>query len=405
MHEQRGSATSAATCRRGSAFLAAATLLLAAVTPAAAQPWPASTLAEQRMATAPIDNLVARVGVGEFGNVDRLVIVRNGFLLVDERLDNDYRAISRGRSSPIGCGIDACTDARELNQYNYLHPDWHPWWQGRDVHTLQSVTKSVSATLIGIALARDEIATLDAPLLSFFDGYDLSTIDARLRAATLRDMLTMRTGIEWHEQDRPLDETNTTLQLERSADWIRFTLAQPMDTVPGARWRYSSGDSQLMSQVIRRATGRHVDVYAEQHLFGPLGISDYQWKKTPTGHPDTEGGLYLEARDLARIGQLYLDDGIWRGQRILPAGWAREATTAHVASPGYGYQWWISRESDVDVWSGRGFGGQFLVVIPALRIVAVVNSWNVFGDRVAGIRGPFIEALVAAAAGGAGLEG
>jgi CubicO group peptidase (beta-lactamase class C family) len=383
-----------------------AALALGAVPVAAQQAWPRSTLAAQGMSAAPLDSLVARVRKNEFGNIDRLVVVRNGHLLMDERFDRDYRVISRGKRTPIGCGIDACRDSTELHQFNYLHPDWHPWWQRRDVHSLQSVTKSVTATLIGIALGRGEIKTLQAPLLSFFSAYDLSRVDPRLRAATLQDLLTMRLGIEWHEQDRPLDDTNTTVQLERSADWIRFTLAQPMDTVPGKKWRYSSGDSQLMSEVIRSTTGQHVDQYAERHLFGPLGITDYYWKKTPTGHPDTEGGLYLEARDLARIGQLYLDDGVWNGRRMLPAGWVRDATTPHVAhtgpnptTPGYGYQWWIQEESGVTTWGGRGFGGQFLIVIPSLRIVAVANSWNVFGDAVPGIRPAFTDALARAARG------
>jgi CubicO group peptidase (beta-lactamase class C family) len=159
-----------------------------------------------------------------------------------------------------------------------------------------------------------------------------------------------------------------------------------------------------MSEIVRKATGQHIDKYAETHLFGPLGIRDYHWKKTPTGHPDTEGGLYLEAEDLARIGQLYLDDGVWKGKRILPPGWAKEATARHVDrvaanGPGYGYQWWRMDRQNTEVWAGNGFGGQFLLVLPQKNIVAVVNSWNVFGARISGISGPLIDALIAATAG------
>lgn len=366
------------------------------------QAWARSTAVEQGLVAAPLEQLVSRMRGGSFGYVDRLVVVRNGYLVLDERFTNDYRSISRGRTGPLGCGVDACTDSTQLNPYNYLHPDWHPWWQRRDVHTLQSVTKSVTATLIGIALHRREIASVNAPLLSFFGTYDVTRVDPRLRQATLQDLLTMRSGIEWHETDRPLDETNTTLQLERSDDWIRFTLAQPLDAEPGTKWVYNSGGSQLMSEVIRSATGEQADRYAERHLFGPLGIRDYHWKKTPTGHPDTEGGLYLEAQDLARIGQLYLDDGVWNGRRILSAGWAKEATARHVErisgnpnAPGYGYQWWRYDRRGAEVWAGNGFGGQFLVVIPSLRIVGVVQSWNVFG-QVQGVLGPFIDGLLTA---------
>jgi CubicO group peptidase (beta-lactamase class C family) len=342
---------------------------------------------------------------GTYGNTDRLAVVRNGKLVLDERFPRDYREVSRGKQSPIGCGIDACQDSSRLHHYNYLHPRWHPWWNGTEAHTLQSVTKSVAATLFGVAMQRGQIKTLDAPLLSYFTAYDLSKVDPRLRKATLADLLTMRSGIEWHETDRPLDSTNTTLQLETSRDWIRFTLAQPMDAEPRTKWVYNSGGSQLMSEVIRSATGMQADDYARQYLFKPLGITNFHWKRTPTGHPDTEGGLYLATLDLAKIGQLYLDDGVWKGTRVLPAGWAKEATTRHVDhiapgnlnTPGYGYQWWRYDRRGTEIWAGNGFGGQFLLVIPQQRIVAVVNSWNVYGTPAAGILSPFIDAVLDAA--------
>ena len=347
---------------------------------------------------------MARLRGGEFGNTDQFVLMHDGTVLVDERFPRDYVAISRGKVSGIGCGADACADSAAVHHYNYLHPQFHPWWQGRDLHTLQSVTKSVTATLFGIAQARGELKGVDTPLLSYFGAYDLGGVDARLRQATLADLLTMRTGIEWHESDRPMDSTNTTLQLEQSPDWIRFTLRQPMDAAPGTKWVYNSGGSQLMSEVIRSATGESADRYAERHLFQPLGITSFHWKRTPTGHPDTEGGLYLRAVDLARIGQLYMDDGVWRGRRILPAGWARKATSRHVQnitpnpnSPGYGYQWWRYDRRGAEVWAGNGFGGQFLVILPQHRMVGVIYAWNVFGDRVPGSLGPMIDAMLDAA--------
>ena len=284
-----------------------------------------------------------------------------------------------------------------MHEYNYLHPRWHPYYQGRDVHTLQSVTKSIAATVIGVALERGEMASVDRPVLPFFPDVRLTTADTRLGRVTLADVLTMRSGIEWHETDRPLDETNTTLQLERSRDWIAFTLGQPMDADPGVKWAYNSGGSMLLSGVIRTATGRFIDDYAAEHLFRPIGIRDFHWKKTPTGHPDTEGGLYLSADDLARIGYLYLHDGVWSGRRILPEGWVRAATTRHAKAGGiweYGYQWWITSHQGADVWAGRGFGGQLLLVIPSREIVAVVHAWNVFGTPARGILTPLLDTLI-----------
>ena len=258
--------------------LAPTTTTAAQQAPSPTEGWATSTPEAQGLNGTLFVELNRTIEDGTYGHIDRMVVVKNGYLVVNERYENDYRAASRGRDmSP--------------HQYNYYHPDWHPYFQGRDVHSLQSVTKSVTSALIGIAIGRGEIDGTGARLLSFFGDYDLSRVDRRLRDATLDDLLTMRSGIEWHETDRPMNSTNTTIQLEASEDWIQFTLDQPMDADPGTKWVYNSGGSHLMSGVIKEATGLYVDEYAEAHLFGPLGIQDYHWKKTPKGLPDTEGGL------------------------------------------------------------------------------------------------------------------
>lgn len=389
-------------------LLAAAVVALTPpVLPAQTAPWPTERWATsspeaQGLDDAPLAELHRAIQTGTYGHVDRLVVVRNGYLVRSERYARDYRAISRGKRSFIGCGTDACQDSAAVHEFNYLHPDFHPYYRGRDVHTLQSVTKSVTATLIGIAIGRGEIAGTDARLLDFLGAYDLSRVDARLRRATLDDLLTMRTGIEWHEMDRPVDSTNTTFQLEASRDWVQFTLDQPSDADPGEKWAYNSGGSHLMSAVLRQATGMTADRYAETRLFGPLGIRDYHWKRTPSGLPDTEGGLYLEAEQLAKIGYLYLRDGVWNERRVLPEGWVAAATARRVQQVGpsgwgYGYQWWRLDRDGVAVWAGLGFGGQFLLVIPAHGLVGVVNSWNVFDEEVRGVLVPFRDALLASA--------
>ena len=359
--------------------------------------WETATPESQGLTSAPFDALDEVIRKDVYGYVDHLVVVRGGRAVVNRQYARDYRTVSRGRTSAIGCG-EGCTDASKMHEFNYFHPNWHPYYQGRDVHTLQSVTKSIASTAIGIALGRGDIKALDAPFLPYFRDKDVSRVDARLHRATLADLLTMRSGIEWHEQDRPLDETNTTVQLEWSRDWIQFTLNQPMDADPGTKWAYNSGGSQLMSGIIRAATGRFIDDYANEFLFRPVGIRDFYWKKTPTGHPDTEGGLYLAAPDLARIGYLYLRDGMWNLRRILPAGWVRNATTRHAKAIApnwdYGFQWWLTSRNGVDIWAGRGFGGQLLIVIPARDTVAVVNAWNVFGNKAQNILAPLLAAVL-----------
>jgi CubicO group peptidase (beta-lactamase class C family) len=203
----------------------------------------------------------------------------------------------------------------------------------------------------------------------------------------------MRAGLEWDESSVPYtDRRNDCAQMEASQDWIQFVLDQPMAADPGTVWVYSSGVSQLLSGILRARTGETADQYARTHLFGPLGIETFYWKTTPDGLPDTEGGLYLEPRDLARLGRLVLEDGIWQGQRLLPEGWIHASTEAAVrdvnpanSAPdwGYGYQWWL-REGvpRPGAWliAGRGYGGQYLLVVPSLDLITVINGWDIF-DR------------------------
>lgn len=363
--------------------------------------WPVSDPGSEGLNAKPLADLETAIEEGVYAYIDRLLIVRNGKIVVDSEFVHDYDSISVGHASTLGCGADTCeTAAEESSAYNYLHPSTHPYYQGRDVHSLQSITKSVASTLIGVALSRGEIASLETPILPFFAAnYDISGVDPRLHRATLEDLLTMRTGIEWHETDRPMDSTNTTLQLEWSSDWIQFTLDQPSNAEPGKMWSYNSGGSHLMSGLIKMATGKFIDEYAEEHLFAPLGIEDYHWKKTPKGFPDTEGGLYLEATDLAKIGQLYLQGGMWNGQRILDQDFVTSAVGIQVLDVypngwDYGYQWWRLDSGSTEIWAGLGFGGQYLVILPQHQIVGVVNSWNLFGAQQAGILRPFLTALI-----------
>lgn len=358
-----------------------------------------ASFTEVDMEQAPIDSMHLKIQNGDYGYIDHLIILKQGKLVFDEVYPNDYVEISRGVSTVMGCGTDACTDSSQINPYNYFHPLYHPFYQGSELHTLQSVTKSITAIIVGIAIANGHLSGIDQPILDYFDTYDLSRVDQRLKAATLQDLLTMRLGIEWHEMDRPLDLTNTTSQLEKSNDWIQFTLDQPMDTIPGVSWVYNSGATQLLSGIIKKATGRYIDDYANEYLFKPLGIQSYHWKKTPKGYPDTEGGLYLRAEDLAKIGLLYLNEGLWNGEQIVPADWIQASTKAWVdggvpGATGYGYQWWLYETEEATVWFGLGFGTQFLAVFPELELVGVIYAWNVFEGEHENILRDFLVTMI-----------
>jgi len=335
------------------------------------QGWPSSTPAAEGLDAAVLDRLDAELASGKYGYVDGLLVIRNGRVAYEKTYRNDYAKL-----------FQTAPD-RVPGPYNYYDPPWYPYEHGSDLHTMQSVSKSVTSALVGIAIRRGEISGVDAKAVPYFSAYRVAA-DPRREHMTLKDLLTMTSGIRWDETTVDYtDPANSCARMEASKDWIQFVLDQPMAAEPGSTFVYSSGVTELLAEVLRKATGKQADAYAAEHLFGPLGISRFYWKKTPTGHPDTEGGLYLTARDLAKIGYLYMKDGVWEGRRLLPEGWAAASTrrqsdpTGEDATMKYGYQWWVL-PGKTPSYAGIGYGGQLLVVVPSLELIAVFTGWNIY---------------------------
>jgi CubicO group peptidase (beta-lactamase class C family) len=336
--------------------------------------WPVSTPAAEGLDAAVLDRLDAELASGKHGYVDGMLVIRRGRVVYEKSYRHDYAKL-----------FETAPD-RVPGPYNYYDPAWYPYEHGSDLHTLQSVSKSVTSALVGIAVRRGEIPGVGAKAMPYFSAYRVAS-DTRRDRMTLKDLLTMTSGIRWDETTVDYtDPGNSCARMEASKDWIRFVLDQPMAAEPGSTFVYSSGVTELLSEVLRKATGKHADAYAAEHLFGPLGISRFYWKKTPTGHPDTEGGLYLTPRDLAKIGYLYLKDGVWEGKRILPEDWAAASTQRQSDPKGtmeYGYQWWVLPGS-TPAYAGIGYGGQLLVVVPSLELIAVFTGWNVYDKPALG---------------------
>ena len=163
-----------------------------------------------------------------------------------------------------------------------------------------SLSGAAIGALIGIAISRGEIPGVDVKVMPYFSALGIPP-DPRRDAMTLRDVLTMTTGIRWDEESTDYtDPRNNCAVMESKEDWVRYVLEQPMADPPGKVFVYNSGATELLSYLIRKTTGQEADDYAREHLFGPLGIGELYWKRTPKGLADTEGGLYLAPRDLAR---------------------------------------------------------------------------------------------------------
>jgi CubicO group peptidase (beta-lactamase class C family) len=346
---------------------------------AATKDWPKAAPKEFSIDPEKLAAFDADLAGGKYGLVDSMLVLRCGTAVYDKSYPHDYGQIYGERSKKEG----------PLNHdlhgpYNYFSTDFHPYYHGTDMHTMQSVSKTVTSITFGIARMRNEFtASLDAPILQIVGGHKIANLDDRKKRITVRNLLTMTAGLEWHE-DLPYDDPKNSADImEASHDWAQYAIDQPMAEEPGKTFVYNSGATILLAQIFKKVTGKNIDDYAAEHLFRPLGMR-YYWKHSPTGLPDTEGGLYLSAHDLAKIGQLFLKDGMWQGKEVVSSAWIKDSVTPRVSVPGgqwkYGYQWWLQPigSSPADIaWAARGFGGQQLFVVPQYDIVAVFTGWDI----------------------------
>src|SRR5262249_11722121 len=227
------------------------------------------------------------------------------------------------------------------------------------------------------------------PIVKFCHTSTVANVDDRKRRLTIRHVLTMTAGLDWREDLPYNDPNNSGSQLEASFDWVKFTIDRPMSDEPGTVFKYNSGATQLLLYVFSAATGKDIEEYASEHLFAPLASERYYRKRSPTGLADTEGGLYLEPHDLAKIAYLFLKNGLWEGKQIVQPEWVKASVTPAVAvAPGasikYGLKWWLFPYGDGTsrlAWAGSGFGGQMPIILPDDDLVMVSTGWNTLPDR------------------------
>lgn len=323
------------------------------------------------------------IASGRYGYIDSMLVIRQGKLAFERSYRHDYDK-TYGKEAKERSALNAHDPT---GPYNYFNPWWHPYYRRGDLHSLQSVTKTVTSVIIGAAVARGEFPDLSTPILKFFDESRVANVDERKRRVTIRHLLTMTGGFDWNE-DLPYDDPdNSASQMEASFDWVQFAIDRKMAREPGTFFNYNSGGSQLLSYIFRVATGRDLEEYAAEHLFGPLGIGRFYWKRTPAGPVDTEGGLYLKPHDLAKIAYLYLRKGSWQGRLIVTPEWVEDSVSPKIdvdeSGVKYGLKWWLFPYGDGSktAWAGSGFGGQMPIIIPENDLVLVFTGWNILPDR------------------------
>ena len=279
------------------------------------------------------------------------------------------------------------------------------YWNG-DAHSGQeafSVTKSFTSALVGIALGEHHLKSLNQTVGELLAAHLPPKADPRLAKVTVQQLLTMSSGLACDDLG-PGCDSDLLFRLYESRDWVRHILAQKPVTRAGTTFAYSNAGSHLLSAIVADTTGRSTLAFARAKLFGPLGIhtehafqpiavafptpaekrayerAKVAWVTDPQGYHSGFAGLQLPARDLAKLGYLYLNGGRWDGVQVVPAGYVRASTQRQSHPPpggrfdGYGYQWWVTSEHGHPSFVAVGLGGQFIQVIPDLDLVVVITS-------------------------------
>ena len=302
--------------------------------------WKVSSLAEHKITQTSIGEMVGMLEKGEFPGITSVLLVHKNELVLERYFEGVRR---------------------------------------EDLQNTRSASKTITSALVGIALDRGELESVDQKVLPMFPEYQRAAAndDARKETITIAHLLSMSSGVQGNEDAMyPTD------------DWVGFYFDQPLFAKPGTRFSYATSGVVVLGSVITRASDLRIPDYANRHLFEPLGIRSYKWpisnSRGSQGLAMTGGGLHLRPRDMAKFGQLYLDGGMWNGKRILSQAWVERSTTKHTTSDlygeDYGYLWrMLERESSagkVRSFEAWGNGGQFIMVFPELDLVAVFTGTN-----------------------------
>lgn len=315
--------------------------------------WRTASPGDLKLKTERLVELVDAVAQGEFPKTHSILVAKSGYLVLEEYF----------------YGFD-----REM------------------LHDMRSASKSLTSALIGLAIDRQLIDSSDAKVLPFFPEYRLYQAWSPLKASiSLRDLLTMSSGLDANDSDPQSAAAEMTYQSQSmQPDWTKLALDAPMIAVPGSRLIYGGANPLILGAVLDAVVDGRAEWFAEEALFQPLAIVDYRIFMDPTGIPYMGGGMHLRPRDMLKIGQIYVDGGRWQGRKILSESWIDESFGKYGRlepldrnGNEYGYLWWhenyqVDGKTVASI-EARGNGGQYIFVVPALDLVAVITSGNYRG--------------------------
>ncbi len=313
--------------------------------------WLCAALDELEIESDLISDMVIRILKGKYDDIHNIIIIKDGKITLEEYFQENGK---------------------------FHGPPVTQWYRDRK-HLLASATKSITSILVGIAKSEGHITDLEAPVLNFFPEFDYLKNQEKMNIK-LKHLITMTAGLEWQQSSK---DPGDVLKMWQTDDIARFYLEKPMVQIPGEKYIYTNANSTLLGIIVEKVSGIDVEAFSKKFLFSPLNISNYDWARYPDGSVDSDGGLALCPRDMAKLGQLFLNDGIWKGEQIVSAEWIKDSTGKQVKRTDnlwYGFMWWRRtlnvHEKPVDSFYAFGWGGQYIFVIPEFNMVIVSNALN-----------------------------
>ena len=247
------------------------------------------------------------------------------------------------------------------------------------LHQLRSATKSVVSALVGIALDKKLIASKDEKVVALFPEYEIKNLSEEKRAITVEHLLACESGLAC--QDGNPESPGEEQKMNASPDWVQFILDLPMVAPPGKTGRYCTGGVIMLGRIVEKASGKRLSDFAAENLFGKLGITNYRWNFKPDSSSfDDACQLHMRPRDMAKLGLLYMNEGQWKGRQVISREWVKASLSKHsvVRGTDYGYLWWRQwlnvDGTRVDGVTAKGNGGQRIYLWPSLDLVVVITG-------------------------------
>jgi CubicO group peptidase (beta-lactamase class C family) len=244
-------------------------------------------------------------------------------------------------------------------------------------HNIFSAGKSITSILVGIAIDKGFINSVNAPVTQLFPEYEsYKNPDSRKDEITIEHLLNMTSGLDCEDWYQHTEE-----QMQQSNDWVKFTFDLPMINDPGTHGSYCTGCPVTLGRIIENQSGLSLEEFANKYLFKPLDITRYQWHIMPDGKASGGGLFFLRARDMAKIGLLMLNDGIHNGEQLISEEWVEQSTQNKIKLlgpfDGYGYLWWKQGFiNDIETYFADGNGGQHIFIVPSKELVIVFTGGN-----------------------------